>query len=376
MNTINVKYLSLIAMITAAFAVSSCGGNSDMQTESPSKLQSGPPPASAPANLVATFTGPRNNYTVTRTTTGFTVKDNVGGATTNLTTQTSIKFSDVTINLLVGDKSKTIPASSLKTLIELYIAFFNRVPDADGMNYWIGEIKAGMTLDQLASNFYVAALQFSSVTGYSPTMTNEEFVLVIYKNVLGRSATTTPPDADGVAYWTEEIRSGKSSRGALIGTMLNSAHNYAGDPVWGWVPQLLDNKVLVGNYFSIQQGLNYNTPEESISKGILIGQAVTPTDVLAARAKIGLTDVLFDLTAAISTSDFDKVQAIVNKYCLECHAIARHENGISLHTPALIRQNANALFITTVVTRSMPQDKTLTAEEIAAINTWFKNGAK
>jgi hypothetical protein len=331
--------------------------------------------AAAPAN-VTTFAGVRNNYKITRIATGFSVKDNVGsGGTVNLSATGSAKFSDLTVNFLVGDKSKTISAANLKTLIELYVAFFNRVPDADGMSYWIDQIKAGMTVDQLSASFYDAAVRFTELTGYSASMSNDDFVRIIYKNVLGRSGATAPPDAD-VAYWSGELASGRSSKGNLVATMLNAAHTFAGNAEWGWVPQLLDNKVTVGSFFAIQQGLNYNSSEESISKGMDIAKAVTPTDIAVAKAKIGITDVLFDLTAGISNSEFEKVQSIINSRCLACHSTQRTEGGIALHTADLIRKNAGPLYIVTVVTRAMPQDGTLNSEEIAAISTWYLDGAK
>lgn len=307
-------YFCLVLIMTATLFLSGCGGNSETPVETQNKLQSelqSPPAAALPAVAPTIFAGARNNYTVTRTSTGFAVKSIANGSITNLTNQTSIKFDDVTVNLLVGDNSKTISASSLNTLIELYIAFFNRVPDADGMNYWIDAIKNGMTTDGLVANFYAAAIYFSSVTGYSATMTNEEFVLEIYKNVLGRSASTTPPDPDGVKYWTNKLLSG-TSKGTLVSYMLNSAHTFAGDVKLGWVPQLLDNKVAVGKYFSIQQGLNYITSEESISKGILIAKAVTPTDITVAKQKIGMNDNAFDLTLTTTETPATLLSITIN----------------------------------------------------------------
>lgn len=356
-----------------SLSITACGGNADLASNlKPSTMSA--PPAAAPATT-ANFAGIRNAYKISKTSTGFSVKEVSGaGTTTNLSTQTSAKFADVTVNLLVGNKSKTIPAASLKTLIELYIAFFNRVPDADGMSYWIDQIKAGVSVDQLSASFYDAAVQFTALTGYSATMSNEQFVRIIYQNVLGRSGATAPPDAD-VAYWAGELANGKP-KGFLVATMLNSAHTFANDPEWGWVPQLLDNKVTVGTFFAIQQGLNYNTSEESISKGMEIAKAVTSTDITLAKTKIGMTDVLFDLTAVVSNSDFDKVQGIINERCISCHSTQRTEGGIALHTADLIRRNAGPLYIVTVVTRAMPQDGVLSADEIATISAWYLGGAK
>ena len=61
------------------------------------------------------------------------------------------------------------------------------------------------------------------------------------------------------------------------------------------VPQLLNNKITVGNYFALQQGLNYLSNEDSISKGMAIAAAVTPTDTSAALNLIGVNDTNFTL---------------------------------------------------------------------------------
>jgi hypothetical protein len=283
---------ALLCSIVAASLVA-CGGESATQI-SGAQLQSAPPaaPPAAPAESVS-FSGIRNAYTITRTATGFAVKETTGmGTTVNVSATASLKFSDVIVNLAIGDKAKTISDANLQTLIELYIAFFNRVPDADGMVYWIGEVKNGMTVDALATSFYNAGLANPAVTGYTASMTNADFVKIIYKNVLGRTGNTAPPDED-VNYWAGELSSGRATKGDLVVKMLNSARTFVGHPTWGWVPQLLDNKVNVGLFFAIEQGLNYLTPKESIEKTMAIVAKITSSNIADAKIAINMLDLLF-----------------------------------------------------------------------------------
>jgi hypothetical protein len=257
--------------------------------------------AAVAPNPVVTFTGVRSNYTITRTGYGYSVKDNVGnGGTSLVTLANSIQFADASVNLLIGDKSKTISAAQLKFLIELYVAFFNRVPDADGLSYWIDQVAAGVSTDRIADGFYAAAIQFSTQTGYSASMSDSDFVRIIYKNVLGRTGTLAPPDAD-VQYWASRLASGASTKGGLVVVMLNSAHTFAGDPVWGWVPQLLDNKDSVATYFSVQQGLTYSG-SDALAKSMAIAAAVTSASTSQAKAMIASNDSAFDLTGANTTA--------------------------------------------------------------------------
>lgn len=286
--------------------LSACGGDNTGKSAQSDALHSGPPTA-APTGAEVSFPGPRNNYTITRTLTGFSVTDKVGtGGTASYTTASLFKFSDVTVNLLVGDKSKTIPAAQLQSLVELYIAFFNRVPDADGMSYWIDKIKDGTTIEQLSNNFYSAAILYSSVTGYKESMSNAEFITVIYKNVLGRDEV----DQGGMDYWSASLASGTQTRGTLINTIINSAHSFKGDVKYGWVADLLDNKVTVGNYFAIEQGLNYLTAEDSISKGITIAKAVTATDTAASKLLIGMNDKQLNLKSSMPGINSVAVKAL------------------------------------------------------------------
>ena len=169
--------------------------------------------------------------------------------------------------------------------IDLYVAFFNRTPDADGLSYWLGQSKAGVSTNEIAEAFYRAGVQYSSLTGFSSTMTNADFVNVVYKNVLGRPEGA---DAGGLAYWTGELASGRASRGTLVSTMLDSAHTFKGDATWGWVANLLDNKIAVAKQVAVDWGLNYLTPDASVSNGMAIAKAVTPTDTSAAIALVGI----------------------------------------------------------------------------------------
>jgi hypothetical protein len=234
------------------------------------------------------------NYSVTKTPIGYTLVDRTGSDGTDaLLNIESIKFSDKTINLTLQAKAASAPQADVTRLVELYTAFFNRVPDADGMSFWIDEMKAGKTTNQVAEAFYNAGVNYSSLTGFSSTMTNTDFINVIYKNVLGRKDGA---DAGGLSFWETEITSGRANRGTLVTNILDSAHTFKGDKTWGWVADLLDNKITVAKKFSIDMGLNYNTPEESITMGMAIASAITSTDTTAAVTLIGVTEANFQLS--------------------------------------------------------------------------------
>jgi hypothetical protein len=243
----------------------------------------------------AIFTGTRTTYTLTKTASGYTAAAKSGtDGTDTVTNVEKLQFSDMTINLQVGDKAKSITPAQLQNISELYIAFFNRVPDADGLSFWIDQFKAGSTIESISKSFYDAAIStaFTALTGFSATSTNPDFITAVYKNVLGRSEV----DAAGMTYWSTSLGNGTQSRGSLVNTILTAAHGYKGDATFGAVANLLDNKYAVGKVFSVDQGITYNSSTESYSKGQAVALAVTATDTAAAIKLIGVSDTGFTLS--------------------------------------------------------------------------------
>ncbi len=129
-----------------------------------------------------------------------------------------------------------------------------------------------------------ASSTFASLTGFSTSMTNEDFLNDFYKNVLGRPEGA---EAGGLAYWNGKLADGSSTRSSLANDILESAHSFKGNPTWGWVADLLDNKIAVANKIAVEWGLTYNT--DAYTRGVAIAAAITPTDTLAALALVGVS---------------------------------------------------------------------------------------
>ncbi len=290
MKTLRLSSISIATLML----LSACGGQTDSASIPQKTMQAAPEVRLAAAPADATFPEARAHYSIAHSGTGVTVTHIASKVATPVTGAQRLQFSDMSMNLVVAQNAKTIASKDLDSLIDLYIAFFNRAPDADGLNYWVDNIKKGASLDQIAANFYQAALAYPTQTGYSATMSDEDFVRIIYKNVLGRNGATAPTDGE-VNYWADDIRKG-SPRSKLINTMLVSARTFTNDKEWGWVTTLLNNKVAVGKYFAIEQGLNYNTPEDSITNTKKMVELITPTDVEAAKKTLALSETTLNLS--------------------------------------------------------------------------------
>ena len=242
----------------------------------------------------ALYQGMRENYRLGHVPSGIAVADRQTGrdGTDNMGNIEHVVFSDMSVNLAIGAQSRLLAAHEVKTLEELYLAFFDRVPEADGLAFWIGQVRAGVGIDTIADAFYSAALLYPSLTGYTAGMSNADFVGVIYRNVLGRSDDAV---AQGLAFWSNALADGSETRGSLVTDILYSAHTFKGDATWGWVADLLDNKAFVAHRFAVEMGLGYDTPKASIMHGMEIAAAVTPTDTSDALALIGVQDTFSTL---------------------------------------------------------------------------------
>ena len=208
-------------------------------------------------------------YKLSKSATGIKVEDRylAGSGTDQLVGIEYLRFDNVSINLGVKDKAATIAAKDLQMLIELYVAFFNRTPDADGVSYWIDEFKGGKTIVQISEAFYFigASEQFAALTGFTASMTNEDFIHTFYRNVLGR---TNGADEGGLNYWNNKLLTGASTRGSLAQDILNAAHTFKGNAEYGYVADLLDNKYLVGRTVAVDWGITY--VEQAYERGVSI----------------------------------------------------------------------------------------------------------
>lgn len=90
----------------------------------------------------------------------------------------------------------------------LYRAYFLRIPDKGGLEYWIRQRRlTGKKLNVISDSF-ARSNEFKTKYG---TLTNRAFVERIYVNVLGR-----PGEKSGVDYWTSRLDRKVSTRGQVM----------------------------------------------------------------------------------------------------------------------------------------------------------------
>jgi hypothetical protein len=123
-------------------------------------------------------------------------------------------------------------AVTREQVAKLYVATFNRAPDADGLDYWVND--SGLTLEGIAQSFFDQA---ETQTKYPAGTSSSAFVTAIYANLFNRA-----PDADGLAYWVKDLDEGKVTQDKMILAVVNGA--------LGNDARTLANKAAVGLYFA------------------------------------------------------------------------------------------------------------------------------
>lgn len=89
----------------------------------------------------------------------------------------------------------------------LYAAYFLRIPDKGGLSFWLNRRRSGWTLSRISNNF-AGSSEFRTTYG---SLTNRQFVQLVYRNVLDREGEPT-----GVDYWTNQLNTGRRSRGQVM----------------------------------------------------------------------------------------------------------------------------------------------------------------
>ena len=191
----------------------------------------------------------------------------------DITNISLLKFSDVTLDTTSFTKTAALQHSQIASLVQLYVASFNRAPDSVGLYYWGSRLSDGMSLQDIANSFFV---QPETVAAYPTTMATSDFVTRVYNNVLSRA-----PDTGGLKYWVSELDTGKISKDSFLLAIINGAQASTGSAI---DRQTLANKETVGEHYAIFDGLN--------------NSSLWAKDVMS-----GVTDQLSTITSANAKAD-------------------------------------------------------------------------
>ncbi|MGR3462111.1 MAG: DUF4214 domain-containing protein [Roseovarius sp.] len=209
----------------------------------------------------ALYSGDQSSYTLTLSPTATTLTDRRadGNGTDTLIDMELLDFDggvpDVPFNLTRFAGPVGLSQDDFTSFIELYIAYFNRAPDAVGLNFWGTAFASGTSLEEMAALF---APQPETLAIYPPGTSNEVFAQTVYHNVLGRT-----PDQTGFDFWLDHLDQKTVSRDQFILAVLRGAK---ADPAPDSTPEFitqqltdqayLQDKIDIGAYFAVHKGMS------------------------------------------------------------------------------------------------------------------------
>ncbi len=198
----------------------------------------------------AFYSGNPNAYTLAVTADGTVVIDRRedGNGTDTILEVEVLEFEEnvpiietPVLSLDLFDDAAKISLEAFLGITEIYIAYFNRAPDALGLTYWASEFQRGFNREQIAESFFV---QPETMATYPDLANTESFVREVYNNVLGRD-----PDQLGFDYWVGELRNNPEiTEPIFILAIINGAIG----PDVGY----LRSKSDVGLYFAVERGMS------------------------------------------------------------------------------------------------------------------------
>ncbi|MFH0731039.1 MAG: DUF4214 domain-containing protein [Pseudomonadota bacterium] len=192
-----------------------------------------------------------------------------------------------------NDPSDGIATISTTQFIQgIYVAYWLRAADPDGLDYWQGLYDSGtLYYAGIAENFAASgegteAYEYFDTVFYHPEedvtdAMREEFIRIIYQNLFDRA-----PDSEGLAYWMDVLKRGLTSPGAFIATIINASYEgRQGVSATDW--RNLAVKIIIAEYYTDQcdkLGIVW-TVEENMEQARDILGGVTGDSDIADRKK-------------------------------------------------------------------------------------------
>jgi len=195
------------------------------------------------------FAGSHDSYTLHVSQSGTTITDRLSSqqGTDTLYSIELLSFNDRTIDMNDFSNLTQLSNDQFKSLAEMYVAYFNRAPDAEGLFYWADKLAEGLTMDQIAELFFD---QDETRAIYTDPSNTDAFVTAVYANVLGRT-----PDVDGFSFWKGKLAEGEVTQGSLVLRIIDGANNGNGPSDAAY----LSDKTDLGIYYSAIKGLSDST---------------------------------------------------------------------------------------------------------------------
>ncbi len=116
------------------------------------------------------------------------------------------------LTLLLFTVALNATISTRDSVTKLYIATFDRAPDASGLAYWL---ESGLSIEEISASFFG---QEESRQKYPAEFSDEDFIIEVYINLFDHR-----PDSGGFDYWLAQLKDDYVTRSHFILALINGA---------------------------------------------------------------------------------------------------------------------------------------------------------
>ena len=208
------------------------------------------------------YSGSSSNYTLSVSNAGTMVQDR-GGADgiDNLVSIQNLQFSDTSLQNSWFNgalKLATSNPSQFKMMTQMYLAYFNRAPDAIGLDFWAAASYEGSSNIQI-SNTFASTPEFirtyGSISSQSSSLALSNFVTAVYENALDR-----PAEQAGLNFWLNGLLTNQVTPGNLILSIIEAVNAQTGttDSIY------FSNKTSAATHYAVTDGLTNTTQAKAV----------------------------------------------------------------------------------------------------------------
>ena len=197
----------------------------------------------------ATYSGSQSNYKLTLGPSSTAITDRNGSeGTDTLINVEKLVFNGHALDLTNYSSLTQLNDAQFSDLAKVYVAYFNRAADAEGLYFWADKLAEGMDMETIASYFSQSA---EAKALYPDTADTSAFVIAVYSNVLGRT-----PDLAGFDFWTTVLNNGTMQPATFVLSIIGGAQ--------GADITYLSNKADLGVYFAAIKGMSDVTDAQNV----------------------------------------------------------------------------------------------------------------
>ncbi len=199
-----------------------------------------------------------------------------------------LQFENLSVDYGIKSVVNGVLMARFELISDLYCAYLRRLPNAEEARHWMNEMEVkGRTDDYLNSELFALAVQLGGgdVMNFSKASSDETFLRLVYRNLLGRSEV----DPEGLAFWLSQMSHKQDSVGreTITLSILYAAKNYGKEGEFAWVVNLIENREAVAAYYALERGLSFTMSPENERALHGIYNAILPDNTQLAIELIG-----------------------------------------------------------------------------------------